>query len=312
MASIRAPASLARVHLRAIKLRGFKSFPDPVEVRLEPGVAVVVGPNGSGKSNIADAIIWAAGSSRRASCARRSPTTCSSPARPARRRPTTARSSCSSTTRTALGRLEFSRGLDRPPPAPRRRGAVPGQRRGTCAGSTSSSCSPTSGSAAGCTRSSGRAGSRRPRVDARGAARAGRGGRRARALQAPAPPRRAEARAGREPGRARARRRGGGHEAAAAARAAGDSGRARGETRLRNRLGCGPGLRSSTSQRWAAGWPRARSVLRRRASRGRHVNERLEALLAERNAVEEELTDAAGRREESTAALYRLRSAGSG
>jgi chromosome segregation protein len=50
------------VHLRAIKLRGFKSFPDPVEVRLEPGVAVVVGPNGSGKSNIADALIWAAGS----------------------------------------------------------------------------------------------------------------------------------------------------------------------------------------------------------------------------------------------------------
>jgi chromosome segregation protein len=50
------------VFLRSIKLRGFKSFPDPVEVRLEPGVAVVVGPNGSGKSNVADAIVWAAGS----------------------------------------------------------------------------------------------------------------------------------------------------------------------------------------------------------------------------------------------------------
>ncbi len=50
------------MHLRAIKVRGFKSFPDSVEVRLEPGVAVVVGPNGSGKSNIADALIWAAGS----------------------------------------------------------------------------------------------------------------------------------------------------------------------------------------------------------------------------------------------------------
>jgi chromosome segregation ATPase len=48
--------------LRAIKIRGFKSFPDPVEIRLEPGVAVVVGPNGSGKSNVADAIVWAAGS----------------------------------------------------------------------------------------------------------------------------------------------------------------------------------------------------------------------------------------------------------
>src|SRR5437773_8110510 len=50
------------MHLRAIKLRGFKSFPEPVEIRLEPGVAVVVGPNGSGKSNLADAIVWAAGS----------------------------------------------------------------------------------------------------------------------------------------------------------------------------------------------------------------------------------------------------------
>jgi chromosome segregation protein len=50
------------VHLRSISMRGFKSFPDPVEVRLEPGVAVVVGPNGSGKSNVADAIVWAAGS----------------------------------------------------------------------------------------------------------------------------------------------------------------------------------------------------------------------------------------------------------
>ena len=50
------------MHLRAIRIRGFKSFPDPVEVRLEPGVAVVVGPNGSGKSNVADALLWASGS----------------------------------------------------------------------------------------------------------------------------------------------------------------------------------------------------------------------------------------------------------
>jgi chromosome segregation protein len=52
---------LAAVHLRSLRLRGFKSFPDPVEVRLEPGVAVVVGPNGSGKSNVADALVWASG-----------------------------------------------------------------------------------------------------------------------------------------------------------------------------------------------------------------------------------------------------------
>jgi len=50
------------VHLRAISIRGFKSFVDPVEIRLEPGVAVVVGPNGSGKSNVADGLVWAAGS----------------------------------------------------------------------------------------------------------------------------------------------------------------------------------------------------------------------------------------------------------
>ena len=50
------------MHLRSLRLRGFKSFPDTLELKFEPGVAVVVGPNGSGKSNVADAIVWAAGS----------------------------------------------------------------------------------------------------------------------------------------------------------------------------------------------------------------------------------------------------------
>ncbi len=50
------------MHLRTLRIRGFKSFPEPLEIRLEPGVAVIVGPNGSGKSNIGDAIVWAAGS----------------------------------------------------------------------------------------------------------------------------------------------------------------------------------------------------------------------------------------------------------
>ena len=57
-----APARFLSVHLRSLRLRGFKSFPDTLELKLEPGVAVVVGPNGSGKSNVADAIVWAAGS----------------------------------------------------------------------------------------------------------------------------------------------------------------------------------------------------------------------------------------------------------
>ncbi len=55
-------SDFVRVFLRSLKLRGFKSFPDAVEIRLEPGVAIVVGPNGSGKSNLGDAIRWAAGS----------------------------------------------------------------------------------------------------------------------------------------------------------------------------------------------------------------------------------------------------------
>src|SRR5437870_2706078 len=33
-----APASLARVHLRAIRIRGFKSFPEPVEVLADVGL----------------------------------------------------------------------------------------------------------------------------------------------------------------------------------------------------------------------------------------------------------------------------------
>ena len=37
------------MHLQSIKIRGFKSFVDPIELKLEPGVAVVVGPNGSGQ-----------------------------------------------------------------------------------------------------------------------------------------------------------------------------------------------------------------------------------------------------------------------
>ena len=47
------------MHLSAIRLRGFKSFREPLELRFDGGVSVVVGPNGSGKSNIADALQWA-------------------------------------------------------------------------------------------------------------------------------------------------------------------------------------------------------------------------------------------------------------
>ncbi len=49
------------MHLKAITLKGFKSFPDRTRLEFGPGVSVVVGPNGSGKSNITDAVLWALG-----------------------------------------------------------------------------------------------------------------------------------------------------------------------------------------------------------------------------------------------------------
>jgi len=49
------------LHLSSIRLKGFKSFPDRVQLDFTPGVSVIVGPNGSGKSNITEAVLWALG-----------------------------------------------------------------------------------------------------------------------------------------------------------------------------------------------------------------------------------------------------------
>jgi chromosome segregation protein len=51
------------VRIRRLKLSGFKSFVEPTELRIEPGLTGVVGPNGCGKSNLLEAIRWVMGES---------------------------------------------------------------------------------------------------------------------------------------------------------------------------------------------------------------------------------------------------------
>ena len=45
----------------ALRLAGFKSFVDPAELRIEPGLTGIVGPNGCGKSNLLEALRWVMG-----------------------------------------------------------------------------------------------------------------------------------------------------------------------------------------------------------------------------------------------------------
>jgi len=49
------------VHLIGLKIAGFKSFVDPVDVPIEEGLTGIVGPNGCGKSNLLEALRWAMG-----------------------------------------------------------------------------------------------------------------------------------------------------------------------------------------------------------------------------------------------------------
>ena len=51
------------MRIRRLKLSGFKSFVEPAELRIEPGLTGVVGPNGCGKSNLLEAIRWTMGES---------------------------------------------------------------------------------------------------------------------------------------------------------------------------------------------------------------------------------------------------------
>jgi chromosome segregation protein len=49
------------VHFQRLRLAGFKSFVDPTEFRIEPGLTGIVGPNGCGKSNLLEALRWVMG-----------------------------------------------------------------------------------------------------------------------------------------------------------------------------------------------------------------------------------------------------------
>ena len=49
------------MRITRLKLSGFKSFVEPAELRIEPGLTGVVGPNGCGKSNLLEAIRWVMG-----------------------------------------------------------------------------------------------------------------------------------------------------------------------------------------------------------------------------------------------------------
>jgi len=47
-----------------LRLSGFKSFVDPTELFIEPGLSGIVGPNGCGKSNLLEALRWVMGENR--------------------------------------------------------------------------------------------------------------------------------------------------------------------------------------------------------------------------------------------------------
>jgi chromosome segregation protein len=49
--------------LTRLRLIGFKSFVEPTDVHIEPGLTGIVGPNGCGKSNLVEALRWVMGES---------------------------------------------------------------------------------------------------------------------------------------------------------------------------------------------------------------------------------------------------------
>src|SRR4029079_12311294 len=55
------PSRVSDVQFHKLRLTGFKSFVDPTELVIEPGLTGVVGPNGCGKSNLVEALKWVMG-----------------------------------------------------------------------------------------------------------------------------------------------------------------------------------------------------------------------------------------------------------
>lgn len=49
------------MYIKSIRMKGFKSFADKIELDFSEKICAIVGPNGSGKSNIVDAILWVLG-----------------------------------------------------------------------------------------------------------------------------------------------------------------------------------------------------------------------------------------------------------
>ncbi|MCK6454028.1 MAG: chromosome segregation protein SMC [Alphaproteobacteria bacterium] len=49
------------MHFNRLRLSGFKSFVEPTELRIDPGLTGIVGPNGCGKSNLVEALRWVMG-----------------------------------------------------------------------------------------------------------------------------------------------------------------------------------------------------------------------------------------------------------
>ena len=235
------------MHLRAVKLRGFKSFPDPVEIRLEPGVGVIVGPNGSGKSNVSDAIRWAAGSLSPTELRAEKPDDVLFAGGGARGPADFCEvellfDNADGALPVDYAELSVARRLHRGGEgqylvnraAVRRLDLVELLADLGLGQGMHSIISQGKVEAILASKPAERQGPDR-------------GGGGARPLQGAPPSRRAEARARRARGRARPRRRGGGSEAASSARAAGDGGRARAEARESRSRACARASRSSTS-----------------------------------------------------------------